>query len=256
MLGPMLEAFFWGFVGAAFLIVGAVIAFVTDLPPRWRGLILAFGAGALFGAVAYELIGDAITDATSGVVVGIGFGAGALVFYLGSRAVEQMGDTREPSTGPAQHRSPSRRSARTNGLAVVIGSILDGIPESVVLGASLLAGTGVGIPVLVAIAVSNIPEGLSASEDLTEDGAFTRTQVIGLWIGVTIASAVAAAIGYVALDGASPDVAAGVQSFAAGAILAMLAESMIPEAHDIGGREVGLVTALGFAIATFLSFTA
>src|SRR6188472_1209281 len=100
MLGPMLEAFFWGFIGAAFLIVGAVIAFVTDLSPRWRGLILAFGAGALFGAVAYELIGDAIVHATSGLVVGIGFGAGALVFYLGSRAVEQMGDATEPSTGP------------------------------------------------------------------------------------------------------------------------------------------------------------
>ena len=256
MLGPMLEAFFWGFIGAAFLIVGAVIAFVTDLSPRWRGLILAFGAGALFGAVAYELIGDAIISSTSSVVVGVGFGMGAVIFYLGSRAIEQMGGAPEPSAGPALHRSTSRRSARSNGLAVVIGSILDGIPESVVLGASLLAGTGVGIPVLVAIAVSNIPEGLSASEDLTQDGAFTRQQVILLWIGVTVASAVAAAIGYVALDGASPDLAAGVQSFAAGAILAMLAESMIPEAHEIGGREVGLVTALGFAIATFLSFNA
>ncbi len=254
MLGRMLEAFFWGFVGASFLILGAVLAFVTDIPPRLRGAILAFGAGTLFGAVAYELVEDAIRTSTSALYVGAGFAAGAIVFYVGSRAVDRMGSSAPGAGGSGVHQSSSHRNARTDGLSVLLGSVLDGIPESVVLGASLIAGAGVGIPVLVAIAVSNIPEGLSASEDLSKPGGFSRTQILGLWIGVTIASAIAAAVGFVVLDGAPPDVGAMVHAFAAGAILTMLAETMVPEAHDIGGREVGLVTALGFAVATALSF--
>ena len=133
MLGPMLEAFFWGFVGAAFLIVGAVLAFVTDIPPRLRGAILAFGAGTLFGAVAYELIEDAIRTSTTSYVVGAGFAAGAIVFYLGSRAVDGMSGA-DPASTDRTHAAPSHRNARTDGLSVVLGSILDGIPELVVLG--------------------------------------------------------------------------------------------------------------------------
>jgi ZIP family zinc transporter len=253
----MAEAFFWGLIGASFLLVGAVLAFVTDVPPKLRGLILAFGAGALFGAVAYELIGDAVQTATSSATVGVGFGIGAIVYYIGSRLIDRMGSG-APTEAPAGGvpRSSARRDPRTDGLAVVIGSILDGIPESIVLGASLIGGTGVGIPVLVAIAVSNIPEGLSASEDLTRSGSFTRTQVILLWVAVALASGAASAIGFQALDGAAPDIVAFVEAFAAGAILAMLAESMVPEAYDIGGRAVGLATALGFAVAASLSFNA
>jgi ZIP family zinc transporter len=253
----VIEAAVWGAIGASTLLLGALVAFATDLPSRIRGLILAFGAGALIGAVAYELFDEAVEVAMGGTIVLVGFALGAIVFYLGSVAIDRMGGgdaAREPgaSTGA---RVSSRRDPRTDGLAVVLGTILDGIPESIVLGASLIGGAGVGVPVLVAIAISNVPEGLSATEDLSVAG-FSRRRIVGLWLTVVAASTIAAGLGYVVLQAAGPNVTALVDAFAAGAILAMLAESMIPEAHEIGGRAVGLATALGFAVAASLSFLA
>jgi ZIP family zinc transporter len=255
----VIEAGLWGFIAAAFLIVGAILAFVTDIPTRVRGVILAFGAGTLFGAVAYELFEEAVRTAMSGLSVLVGFGLGAVVFYLGSVLIDRMSGAAPAEAGAARHdappRSPSRRDPRTDGLAIVLGAILDGIPESIVLGASLIAGTGVGIPVLVAIAVSNVPEALSASKDLANAG-IARSRILGLWFGVAVVSALAAGIGFGVLSGAPQGAVAFIQAFAAGAILAMLSESMIPEAQEIGGRAVGLATSFGFAVAASLSFVA
>ena len=248
----MIEAGLWGLIGASFLVLGAVLAFVTDLSTRVRGLILAFGAGALFGAVAYELFEEAVVTSMSGLTVLVGFGLGAVVFFIGSVLIDRLSTT---THDPGTTRSGSRRDARTDGFAIVLGAVLDGVPESVVLGASLLAGTGVGIPVLVAIAVSNVPEALSASEDLAHAG-IRRSRILALWAGVAVVSALAAGIGYGVLSGASTEAVAFIQAFAAGAILAMLSESMVPEAQEIGGRAVGLATSLGFAVAASLSFAA
>lgn len=244
----MLEAGAWGLIAASSLIVGALIAFAFDVPPRLQGVVLAFGAGILFGAVAYELVEDAAEASMIGVDVAIGFGAGAIVFYLGSLAIDRM------SAGDGSGRLESRRDPRAGGLATVLGAVLDGIPESIVLGLSLVPGGGVGFPVLVAVFLSNLPELLSASEDLLA-GRFTRTRVIGLWVVVAVASGAAAAIGFALLDAAPLYLIVGMQAFAAGAILAMLAELMIPEAYEIGGRPVGLATALGFAVAAYLALS-
>ena len=249
----MIEAAVWGAVGAATLLLGAVLAFAIDLPTRLRGLILAFGAGALFGAVAYELFEEAVSVADAGITVLIGFAIGAIVFFAGSLAIDRMGGARPVADGvPDGQRLASRRDPRTDGLAVLLGTVLDGIPESIVLGASLIGGTGVGIPVLVAIAISNVPEGLSATEDLSAAG-FGRARILRMWTTVVIASTIAAGLGFALLSAAGPNLTAFVDAFAAGAILTMLAESMIPEANEIGGREVGLATALGFAVAASLS---
>ena len=181
------------------------------------------------------------------------------VFYVGSVLIDRMSGGAAPAEAArpadAPPRSPSRRDPRTDGLAIVLGAILDGIPESIVLGASLIAGTGVGIPVLVAIAVSNVPEALSASKDLANAG-IARSRILGLWFGVAVVSALAAGIGFGVLSGAPQGAVAFIQAFAAGAILAMLSESMIPEAQEIGGRAVGLATSFGFAVAASLSFVA
>jgi ZIP family zinc transporter len=150
-------------------------------------------------------------------------------------------------------RLASRRDARSAGLAIVLGAVLDGIPESVVLGLSLLGGTGVTVPVLVAVFLSNVPEALGATEDL-EAGGMSRPRILGLWALVVAASALASALGFVLLGGAPLSLLVAIQAFAAGAILTMLAESMIPEAYEKGGRLVGLATALGFALAAGLSF--
>ena len=198
----MFEAAFWGAIGASTLLLGAVLAFAVDVPARLRGLILAFGAGALFGAVAYELFDEAIEVSIGGLPVAIGFALGATAFYVGSLAIDRMGASAEdqeatsaPAAGStAPGRIASRRKARTDGLAVLLGTVLDGIPESIVLGASLIAGGSVGVPVFVAIAVSNVPEGLSATKDL-RDAGFTRRRIVNLWMAVVVASAAAAGVG-------------------------------------------------------------
>jgi len=242
----MIEAAFWGGLGAAALLVGALVAFRFDVPKRTQGLILAFGAGTLIGAVAYELVEEAVAISVGGIDVAIGFGLGATVFYLGSIGIDRMSPVR-------QEGMPSKRDPRTSGLALVLGAVLDGIPESIVLGLSLVGGEGISIAVLVAVLISNFPEGLSASGDLAAAG-LPRPRIISLWVLVVGASALAASIGFGVLGQMGPHIVVLLNSFAAGAILAMLAESMIPEAYEEGGRAVGLATALGFAIAAALSF--
>ncbi len=129
---------------------------------------------------------------------------------------------------------------------------LDGIPESVATGVSLLGGGSVATPVVVAVFLSNVPESLSAARGLTIAG-HSRRYVLGLWTAVAIMSAMAAAFGYAVLGGASPSLIAAIQAFAAGAILTMLADTMMPEAFEHGGSVVGLVTVLGFSLAFLLS---
>lgn len=244
----MLEAGLWGAIAASSLVLGALVAFAVKVPERVQGLVLAFGAGILFGAVAYELVEVAVEASLIGLDVAIGFAAGAIVFYVGSVAIDRM-STRNRVAGLA-----SRRDPRAGGLATVLGAVLDGVPESIVLGLSLIPGGGVGFPVLVAVFLSNLPESLSASEDLLA-GGFSRARVIGLWLVVAIAGAVSAGLGFALLDAAPLSIVVGMQAFAAGAILAMLAESMVPEAYEIGGRPVGLATALGFAVAAYLALS-
>jgi zinc transporter, ZIP family len=137
-------------------------------------------------------------------------------------------------------------------MAIVLGALMDGIPESVAIGVSLLGGGGVGAPVVAAVFLSNVPESLSAATGLRKAGRSPRW-IVGLWLAVTAISALSAAVGYGVLGGASDDLVAGIQAFAAGAILTMLADTMMPEAFEHGGSVVGLVTVLGFSAAFLLS---
>ena len=242
----MIEAGLWGLIGASSLLLGAVLALVLNVPPQIRGLVLAFGAGTLLGAVAYELVEEALGASITGLDVALGFGLGAGAFFTGSVAIDRMSGSRSADG------LPSRRTARSSGLALVLGSVLDGIPESVVLGLSFAPGAGVALPILVAIFLSNVPEGLSGTEDLSDSG-ISRARVLVLWAAVVVAGAVFAGLGYAIGSGAPQTFTVVAQAFAAGAILAMLAESMFPEAHALGGRAVGLATALGVAVAAYLS---
>jgi len=233
----MLEAAFWGFIAASSLIAGAVVAFMVRIPDQVLGLILAFGSGVLMSTVAFELVSDSLGDAPRVGLYGLALGAGALTFYLGSVVLAR--------------RDGGERGSRNQGSTIVLGTILDGIPESVVLGLSLIAGP-VSIPVLVAVFISNVPEALGASADLMA-ARMRRTRILALWILVALASAAASALGFVLLSGAPKEAVIMVQLYAGGAILAMLSESMAPEAYQKGGRAVGLATALGFAVAATLS---
>jgi ZIP family zinc transporter len=240
----MLEAAFWGLAGASALVLGAVAALAIKVPRRWVGLLMAFGSGALISALAFDLTEEAFAHGGTAPVA-IGLAAGALVFFGGNQVLEAQG---------AARRGADVKSAEEgNGPAIVLGALLDGIPESVVLGSTLLAGTGVGIPFLAAVFISNVPESFSAVVDLRREG-HEPGWIIGLWVVVALVSGLAAALGYQLLGemGASALVPF-IQAFAAGAILTMLADTMIPEAFKDGGGASGLATTFGFALAFLLS---
>lgn len=237
----MAEAFAWGLLAAGSLVLGAVVAMVFPLPQRVLGLIMAFGSGVLISAVAYELVEEAAKTADNGVAVAVGLFGGALTFFFGDLWLDRM-------SGP----HGDRRSSASAGLPIVLGSVLDGIPETAVLGLSLLTDGSISVAVLAAVFISNLPEGIAATAELRK-GRWATGRILGLWTLVAVVCAGAAAAGYVLLDGASSDVVAGVDAFAGGAVLTMLADSLIPDAFEYGGPAAGLLTTTGFAAAFGIS---
>lgn len=236
----MTEAMAWSLLGASSLLIGAVIAFFAPIHRRLLGFILAFGAGVLISAVAYELIEEALAVAQGTRFVAVGFASGAVTFFAGDVAIDRL---------------LTRRAGRVGGLGIVLGAVLDGIPESVVIGASLLTGETASMAVIVAVFLSNAPESIAASRELIA-GGWSKPRVLSLWTIVVLVSTLAAGVGYVLLDDASGSWIAAIQAFAAGAILTMLTDEMVPEAFEYTkhNKSVGLALALGFALSAALSF--
>jgi zinc transporter, ZIP family len=238
------EAFFWGLLGAASLLLGAVVVAVNMPARRTLGLIMGFGSGVLISAVAFELVEEAATVADGTGAVTAGFFTGMAVFLLGDQAISSMG-----------YRDRKRMNAvhSASGLAIVLGTVLDGVPESAVLGLTLLESGTIGVAVLTAVFMSNLPEAIAATSSLRASG-WTWRRVYGLWTGIVVVSGIAAALGYQLMSDASPAVFAFVLAFAGGAILAMLSTTMMPEAYEYGGRLVGITTTVGFAAAFAISW--
>lgn len=240
----MLEAALWGFVGGVALLLGAAIGIWLRAPQRVIGLIIAFGAGVLISALAFELTREAYDRSGGGIVVA-GLAAGAVVFFLGDLVIDRRGGGKRKSSNAENHTSG-------NAMAIVLGSLLDGIPESVAIGVSLLGGAEVSAAVVAAVFLSNVPESLSASVGMRAAGRSAR-YILSIWVAVTAVATVSSLVGYSLLDGVSGDVIAAIQAFAAGAILTMLSDTMVPEAVEHAGAAVGLATVSGFAAAFLLS---
>ena len=234
-----LQAGLWGALAASALVLGAAATIARPLPRRMVALIMAFGAGALVSALAFDLAEEAFRVGGT-FVFALGLAIGALVYYAGARLIDSR---RRAARGP---------DAQAGGPAIVLGALLDGVPESLVLGATLVGGAGVSPSFFAAVLISNLPEGLAGTRDLADEGV-SRRWILGLWIGVAVASGLAAGLGNAASSSMDSVVLAGAQSFAAGAILTMLADTMFPEAFESGGDLVGLATALGFATAFLLA---
>lgn len=228
-----LEAAAWGALAAVSLPLGAWLALRFRPSPRIVGLVMGFGVGALLGAVAYELI-PAESSPRSGTVAA--FGVGAVVFYLVDRA----------ATG--RHKSGDASGSKS----IVLGALLDGIPESLVLGMSLATGGEVSIAFLAAVFMSNLPEALGATSGMRDSGE-RPGRIYRVWVSIVAVSAVCAALGYGLVQALPEADGHYVEAFAAGAVLTMLASSMLPEARSEGGRLTGLLTALGFAVAAALT---
>jgi ZIP family zinc transporter len=237
-------AFGWGLFAGSSLILGGILALVLPIRERLLGLIMAFGAGVLISAVAYELVAEAFQTSAGNGSLALGLGTGALTFFVGDAVIDRMGgEGRKKMHGTA---------GAGSALAIVLGIVLDGIPESAVIGLGLLEGTGVSVAVLAAVFLSNLPESIAATTGLVA-GGWTHSRILGLWVLVTLVSGLASLLGYAVFNSAGPSALAFVLAFAGGAILTMLADTMMPEAFEHGGKLVGLMTTLGFGLAFALS---
>lgn len=247
----MLLAAFWGFVAGSALLLGALVALRRPLSLRTIGLFMAFGSGVLISSVAFDLVDEAL-ELGGGAPTTLGMTAGALTFFAGDllvgrrgRAHRQRSDDEPPGDGAQADADEG------DAMAVVLGAVLDGVPESAAIGMSLLESGRVGGSFVAAVFLSNVPEGLAASAGLARSGR-SPGRILRMWTAVAVVSALAAAIGYVALDGASDGARAALSAYAAGAVLTMVASTMLPDAHREGGSVSGLVTTAGFLVAVLI----
>ncbi|HEY6759393.1 MAG TPA: hypothetical protein VI318_07885 [Baekduia sp.] len=231
------SAILWGAVAASSLVIGAVAGAVRTWPERWIGLVLAFGAGALISAVSFDLAQEGAKVGDRGVL-GLGLAVGAFTYFAADRLIGK--------------KSARRGDGGQAGTALALGAFLDGIPEQLVLGIGIAAGQGVSVGLLVAIFVSNLPEAIGSSTEMRAAGQSSRS-IQRLWVAVAVVCALATVGGYAVADNVGGNFHALVDGFAAGALLVMLIDSMIPDATRKGGDVAGLVTVLGFAVAAALS---
>jgi ZIP family zinc transporter len=226
-------AFGWGVVAASSLVIGALLGLAREWPDRLIGLVLAFGAGALISAVSFELFENGIAVGGA-AAVGLGLAGGALTYFVLSRMVE------------------TKLGGGGAGPSLALGAFLDGIPEQLVLGLGIAAGEGVSISLLVAIFVSNLPEAIGSASDMRESGT-KPFRIRRLWFAVAAVCALSTLAGFAIAENTGGHFKAAVNGFAAGALLVMLVDSMIPDSTSKSGRVAGLATTLGFALAAGLS---
>lgn len=226
-----------GALAGGALLVGALIAWFVDVPRRVVATIMAFGSGVLISALAFDLVEEAADQGGFWPAMA-GFLAGAIV-YVGANLLLDLLN--------ARNRRGSGDSPGT-GTGIAIGALLDGVPETAVLGLSMVAGGELSVPVLIAIVISNLPEGLASTAELKADGRGAR-YVFMLWIGIAVACALSSLGGFVLLDGVPAEGTAFVTAVAAGAILAMITDTMIPEAFRDAKAFTGLIATVGFFVS-------
>jgi ZIP family zinc transporter len=248
MIPVWLQAGFWGLVAGSALLIGAALGYFARVPQRLIAAIMAFGGGVLISALSFDLMDEAYKrggfDSTA-----IGFVSGALVYTAANWFLARQGAKHRKRSGDHQAKENDDGGG---GLAIAVGALLDGIPESIVIGVSMIAGGAVSTVAVIAIFLSNLPEGLSSSAGMKKANRSAR-YVFGVWTGIALISGVAALLGYAVFSHFSEEVIAATTAVAAGAILAMLADTMIPEAFAEAHEFAGLITVVGFLIAFILT---
>jgi zinc transporter, ZIP family len=242
------KAGLWGLLSGSALVIGAMIGYGTRVPQRAVAAIMAFGSGVLISALSFELMDEAYKRGgfTSAA---IGFLGGAALFTMANVWLSRRGAKHRKRSGKQQ---PSEQSASGSGLALAMGALLDGIPESIVIGVSLIHGGTVGWVTVVAIFLSNLPEGLSSAAGMKKAGR-SKGYVFGVWGGIAFASGIASLLGFAVFQHFSPGIISATTAVAAGAILAMLSDTMIPEAFEEAHDYTGMIVVAGFLCAFFLS---
>lgn len=231
----MLTALLWGLLASSSLIIGGLAGAARTWNQRIIGLVLGFGAGALIASISFELSEEGFRVGGA-LPVTFGLASGAVTFFVADHLVDRLGGD----------------NGRAPGITLLLGALLDGIPEQAVLGIGIAGGGAVSPTLLIAIFVSNLPESIGSASDLRSAGHRVGRIVLG-WVAVATLCAIATVGGYQLQETAGASLQSGIDGFAAGALLVMLVGSMIPEATEKAGQQTGLAAVLGFALAAGLS---
>ena len=243
-----LQAALWGLLAGSALVLGAGLGYFVKIPQRAIAGIMAFGSGVLISALSLELMEEAYKRGGFNSTA-LGFLGGALVYTIANWLLSNRGAKhRKRGSG----KQPSEGEKSGSGMAIALGSLLDGVPESIVIGLSLIAGGRVSLVAVCAVFLSNIPEGLSSAAGMKKAGR-SVVYVFSVWIGIAIICGLASLLGYSSFRHFSDSVVAATTAVAAGAILAMIVDTMLPEAYEEAHDFSGVITVLGFLAAFFLS---
>ncbi|WP_226037252.1 ZIP family metal transporter [Aquibacillus saliphilus] len=243
----MWNAILWGTLAASATLLGALIVLQFSIPKRIIGFIMALGTGALIGATTYELLEGAL-EISGFLEIAIGFLGGALVFTILDILVSRKGGRQRKKSEKDNDQNSS--GSEESSLGLFIGTVMDTLPESAMIGMSLIGGGSVSLALVISIFISNLPEGLSSTVGLQKHG-FSKKKIIILWLFVVFFSALSS-LGGVMLESASDSIKAIMSAFAGGAIISMVASTMMPEAYKEGGPSVGFITAIGIFISLWL----
>lgn len=244
-MDKLLIAGLWGLVAGGALLLGALAGYYANISNRVNAAVMAFGSGVLISALTVELMLEAVHKGGF-TAAAIGFVSGAAIYTLANHALAKQGVKHRKRSG-AKH--PDNENLGTE---IAVGALIDGIPESIAIGLSMLEGGAVSVATVVAIFLSNIPEGMSSSSGMKRAGR-SKKYIFGLWLGIAVISGIASLLGYSVFSNFSTGVIAATTAVAAGGILAMVADTMIPEAFETAHEATGFITVLGFLVAFALS---